>query len=187
MELYIKHMVSLRCKLCVKAELDKRALAYDTIEMGVVKFFRPLSASEHLSISKSLMLSGLEVIEDKKAILIEKIKMAVIKSIRSKNGDNNLNFSDSLSQSLQYEYNYLSNNFSHFMGITIGQYMIAQKIEMAKEYLLYDELNLSEIARMLRYSSVGHLSRQFKDITGLTPSYFKQLRKHRVRIALEDI
>lgn len=187
MVLYIKYMVSLRCKLRVKEELDKRGLDYETIELGMVKLYKTISAADRASLSESLLTSGLELMDDKKAILIEKIKTAVIDSIRNKEDVGNLNFSDALSQALDYEYNYLSNNFSRIMGITIGQYIIAQKIEMAKEYILYDELNLSEIARMLRYSSVGHLSRQFKDVTGLTPSYFKQMKAYRMRIALEDI
>lgn len=187
MMLYFKNMVSLRCKLYVKDELDKRGLAYETIELGVVKLNKPIGAADRLSIKASVLPSGLELVVDKKAILIEKIKTAIIESIRKKEDVGNLNFSDKLSQALNYEYNYLSNNFTRIMGITIGQYIIAQKIEMAKEYLLYDELNLSEIARMLHYSSVGHLSRQFKEVTGLTPSSFKQTKAFRMRISLEDI
>jgi AraC-like DNA-binding protein len=187
MMLYIKYMVSLRCKLRVKEELDKRGLAYETIELGVVKLDKPLGPADRLSLKSSVLMSGLELLVDKKAILIERIKTAIIGSIRNTDCAGNLNFSDVLSQALDYEYNYLSNNFSRTMGVTIGQYVIAQKIEMAKEYLLYDELNLTEIAHMLHYSSVGHLSRQFKDVTGVTPSYFKQLKAYRMRIALEDI
>lgn len=173
--------------MCVKDELEKLHLDYVSIDLGMVRLAKPLGMDKRRVLRRSLLSSGLELMEDKKVILIEKIKNIVIDSIRKKEDLSNFNFSDALSQALDYEYNYLSNNFSKTMGVTIGQYVIAQKIEMAKEYLLYDELNLSEIARMLRYSSVGHLSRQFKDVTGLTPSYFKRMRAYRMRIALEDI
>lgn len=187
MVLYIKYMVSLRCKLRVREELDKLEIDYVSIDFGMIRLRKPLGEEARGLLGNSLKGSGLELMEDRKAILIEKIKNLVIHSIRHSEDMLNLNFSDMLSQALDYEYNYLSNKFSRTMGITIGQYVIAQKIEMAKEYLLYDEMNLSEIARMLRYSSVGHLSRQFKDVTGLTPSYFKRMRGFRLRIALEDI
>lgn len=187
MILYIKNMVSLRCKLRVKAELEQLGLRYQSIDMGTVQLVEPIGPADQLLLAQRLQTAGLELTEDKKVILIEKIKTAVISSIRNNLNPGNVNFSNALSHALDYEYNYLSNNFSRVMGITIGQYVISQKIEMAKEYLLYDELNLSEIARMLHYSSVGHLSRQFKEVTGLTPSYFKQSKAYHLRIALEDL
>ena len=125
---------------------------------------------------KALVLLGFELIDDKKSRIIEKIKNIIIELVHHQNNDAKTNLSDVLSSQLHHDYNYLSNLFSEIEGTTIEKYFIAQKIEKVKELLVYDELSLSEIAFRLNYSSVAYLSNQFKKVTGLTPSYYKQIR-----------
>jgi AraC-like DNA-binding protein len=124
---------------------------------------------------------------DKKTMLIEKIKNVIIEMVHYADEFPTANFSDYLSEKLHHEYHYMAGLFSEFTGITIEHFIIAHKIEKVKELLLYDELNLTEISYKLQYSSVGHLSNQFKKVTGLTPSYFKKLKEYKKRIQLEDI
>jgi AraC-like DNA-binding protein len=133
-----------------------------------------------------LLRSGLELMDDKKAVLIEKIKNAIIEMVHYKDELLKVNFSDFLSEKLNYDYTYLANLFSETQGTTIEKFIIAHKIERVKELIIYDEFNLTEIAWMMHYSSVAHLSNQFKKITGLTPSHFKQLKDKR-RQAIENV
>ncbi len=187
MKLYIKYMVSLRCKLLVKEVLEKYKIGYWNVELGIVELKEAIPEEKLQSIKRDLLRSELEVMDDKKAILIEKIKAVVIEHVHYTEEIPKLNFSDILAEKLNYDYNYLANLFSEVQGVTIEHYLIANKIERVKELLLYDELNLTEIAYKLHYSSIAHLSSQFKKVTGLTPTYFKNLKQFRKRIAIEDL
>jgi len=172
-------MVSIRCKMVVKSELDKLGLHYGVVDLGEVHIDEQISDEQRDQLKQSLLTSGLELMDDKKAILVERIKNVIIEMIHYEDELPKTNFSDYLSEKLNYNYTYLANLFSETKGITIEHFMILHKIERVKELILYDELNLSEIAWKLHYSSVAHLSHQFKKITGLTPSYFKTLREKR--------
>ena len=179
MKIYIKNMVSLRCKLLVKDELQKIGINYVCVDLGTVDLKDEIPPDKKKQFAEHLRRSGLELLDDKKAILIEKIKNVVTEMIHYTDELPKVNFSEYLSKKLNYDYTYLSNIFSEVRGITIQQYIILHKIERAKELILYDELNLSEIAYKLHYSSVAHLSNQFKKVTGLSPSFFKSLKKER--------
>ncbi|MCB8963704.1 MAG: helix-turn-helix transcriptional regulator [Bacteroidales bacterium] len=172
-------MVSLRCKMMVKEELRKLGLKYVAVDLGVVEIMEELSQEQHRQLKVNLLKSGLELLDDKKSILIEKIKNVVVEMIHYSDELPRINFSDYISEKLGYDYTYLSNIFSEVKGITLQQYIIFHRIEKVKELLLYDELSLTEISYRLQYSSVAHLSNQFKKVTGLTPSYYKQLKKKR--------
>lgn len=186
MRLYIKYMVSIRCKMVVKGELDKLNLKYFIVDLGTVDIIGDLTEEQRDKLQVGLLYSGLELIDDKKAILIEKIKSVIIEMVHYTDEFPKVNYSDYISEKLRIDYTYLSKIFSEVKGITIEHFIIAHKIERVKELLLYDELNLTQISYILNYSSVAHLSRQFKKVTGLTPSYFKQL-KDKKRITLENI
>lgn len=182
-------MVSIRCKMVVKSELDRLGLHYGVVELGEVDVKEEMSDEQRDLLRLALLRSGLELMDDKKAILIEKIKNVIVEMIHyhDDEGPLKVNFSNHLSEKLQHDYTYLATLFSEVTGITIEHYIIAHKIERVKELLLYDELNLTEIAYKLNYSSVAHLSNQFKKVTGLTPTYFKQLKQYKRRIALENL
>lgn len=186
-KIYIKYMVSLRCKLVVKSALDKLGLTYGVVELGEVQVKENITSAQRAQLKAILAKSGLELMDDKKAMLIEKVKNIIVEMVHYSEEGPHLNFSDILAEKLNYDYTYLADLFSQATGITIEHYIIAHKIERVKELLLYDELNLTEISYKLNYSSVAHLSNQFKKVTGLTPSYFKQLKLHKTRISLEDI
>lgn len=179
MKLYIKYMVSLRCKLKVKDELTSMGIDPLTIDLGVVELRDDLPESQRKSLRDNLLKSGLELLDDNRSILIERIKNVITDMIHHSGEIPTQNYSEYISQKLNYDYTYLSNIFSEVKGITIQQFIILNKIERAKELLLYDELSLTEISYKLHYSSVAHLSNQFKKITGLTPSYFKKMKKMR--------
>lgn len=179
MILYIKYMVSLRCKMLVKDELIKLGLHYVVVDLGTVEILEEITQQQHDLLKKNLLRSGLELLDDKKSILIEKVKAVIVEMIHYAEELPVTNYSDYISEKLGYDYTYLSNTFSEVKGINIQQFIILHKIEKVKELLLYEELNLTEIAYRLGYSSVSHLSNQFKKITGLTPSYFKKLKMKR--------
>jgi AraC-like DNA-binding protein len=162
-------MVCIRCQMVVKSELEKLGLHYTEVKLGEAQIDEEISPEQFKKLNVALKKTGLELMDNEKSILIEKIKL-----------------SDYLSEKLNYSYKYLTNLFSEVQGITIEKFFINHKVERAKELLVYDELNLKEIAYKLHYSSVSHLCRQFKKVTGLTPSHFKHLKKKR-RNALEDI
>ncbi len=187
MKIYIKYMVSYRCKLAVMAALDALGLHYGAVDLGEVKVTEDLTQEQHNQLAIILMKSGLELMDSKKAILVEKIKLIIIEMVHYSDEIPKVNFSNYLSETLDFNYTYLANLFSQTTGITIEHYTIIQKVERVKELLLYDELNITEISYKLNYSSTAHLSHQFKKITGLTPSYFKKIRQFRKRIALEDL
>ena len=179
-------MVSLRCKMLVKSELEKLNLPYSMVELGEAEVTENITKEQHQQLREALLASGLELMEDKKSILIEKIKNIIVEMVHYSEEPPATNFSDYLSEKLNYDYNYLSNLFSEVKGTTIGHYIISHKIERAKELLMYNELTLSEIAHKLHYSSVSHLSNQFKKVTGLTPSFFKKM-KHKRFTAHENL
>jgi AraC-like DNA-binding protein len=186
MKLYIKYMVSIRCKMLVKEELKKLGIRYVSVDLGEVEIMEDISEEQHGQIKTALLKSGLELMTDKRAMLIEKIKNAVVEMIHYTDELPKINFSDFLSEKLDYDYTYLANLFSETEGTTIEQFILLHKIERVKEFIIYDELSLTEIAAKLHYSSVSHLSNQFKKITGLTPSFFKSL-KHKRRSTLENV
>ncbi len=186
MKLYIKYMVSLRCKMLVKEELKKLDIDCTSVDLGMVEVQDDITQEQLETFEKNLKKSGLELLDDKKNILVEKIKSVIVEMIHYEDEVPKVNDSDYISEKLGYDYTYLSNTFSEVKGTTIQQYIIMHKIERAKELLLYDELTLTEIAHKLHYSSVAHLSNQFKKITGLTPTYFKELKEKREK-NLEDL
>ena len=175
--LYIKNMVCDRCKLVVRQELEKLDLNPESVTLGEVTVSGEVTPEVQNKLDTALLNLGFERIDDRKARLIESIKNTVIELIhRGDPANRKFNWSDILSDRLHYEYNYLSNLFSAVEGITLEQYIIRQKIEKVKELLFYDELTLSEIAHKMGYSSVAHLSGQFKKVTGFTPSDLKKSR-----------
>ena len=172
-------MVSLRCKMMVKEELKKLGLNYVVVDLGMVEILEDITNDQRDQLSKNLLKSGLELLEDKKSILIEKIKNVITEMIHYSDELPKVNYSDYISEKLDYDYTYLANTFSEVKGMTIQQYIIIHKIERVKELILYDELSLSEISYKLHYSSPAHLTNQFKKVTGLTPSFFKKMKKKR--------
>ncbi|MBU1096427.1 MAG: AraC family transcriptional regulator [Ignavibacteriae bacterium HGW-Ignavibacteriae-4] len=180
MKLYIKYMVSLRCKMMVKEELTKLGLKFVVVELGMVEILEDITKVQREQLKKNLHKSGLELLDNKKSILIEKIKNVITEMIHYSDELPNVNYSDYISEILGYDYTYLANTFSEVKGITIQQFIINHKIERVKELLLYDELTLTEISHKMHYSSVAHLSNQFKKVTGLSPSFYKQLKKKRL-------
>ena len=186
MKLYIKYMVSNRCKIAVRDELKKLGLHFIVVDLGVVEIMETISMEKRLLLKQGLLISGLEIMDDKKAILIEKIKNIIIEMIHHSEEVIKVNFSDYLSEKLEHNYTYLANLFSEVQGTTIEQFIISHKIERIKELMIYGELNITEIAWKMNYSSVAHLSSQFKKVTGLSPSHFKQLKDKR-RNPLENI
>jgi len=179
-------MVCIRCKMVVKEELAKLGLHYTSVELGEAEVLENISVEQHDQIRIALLKSGLELMDDKKSVLIQKIKNVIIELVHYSEEPLEMNFSAFLSQQLNHDYTYLANLFSEVQGTTIEKFLIAHKIERVKELLVYNELNLTEIAYKMHYSSVAHLSAQFKKVTGLTPSHFKQLKNKR-RSMLDDI
>ena len=179
-------MVCIRCKMVVKEELSKLGLHFTAVELGEVDILEKISGEQHDQFKAALVTSGLELMDDKKSVLIQKIKNIIIEVVHYSEEPLSINFSEFLSQKLNHDYTYLANLFSEVQGITIEKFLIAHKIERVKELLVYNELSLTEIAYLMHYSSVAHLSTQFKKVTGLTPSHFKELKDKR-RSMLEDM
>ena len=179
-------MVCIRCQNAVKSELEKIGLHHTKVELGETEIMEELSAEQRYILSTSLKDIGLELLDDKKNIMVERIKSIIIELVHYNEDQIKTNLSDYLSEKLNHNYTYLSNLFSEIKGTTIEKYYLSNKIERVKELLVYDELNLTEIAWKLHYSSVAHLSNQFKKMTGLTPSHFKNLR-NKNRGALLDV
>jgi len=172
--------------MIVKDELTRLGIKYLSIDLGMVELEEGISQQQQDQLKKNLSRSGLELLDDQKSILIERIKNVIIEMIHYSDEVPKVNYSTYISEKLNYDYTYLSNIFSEVKGITIQQFIITHKIERVKELLLYDELNLTEISYKLHYSSVAHLSNQFKKITGLSPSYYKQLKGRRLK-SLENL
>ncbi len=179
-------MVSIRCKMLVKAELEKLELPYKSVELGEIILSQNLPDQKHDELKCALLKSGLELMDDRRSILIEKIKNVIVEMIHYAEELPKTNYSHYISEKVHQDYTYLANLFSEVQGITIEHFIINHKIEKVKELLVYDEQNLTEIAYKMNYSSVAHLSNQFKKVTGLTPSHFKKLKNKR-RIALENM
>lgn len=187
MKLYIKCMVSIHCKMLVREILEKKiGLHSGTIELGEVEILENMTSDQRYLLRYMLTKSGFELIEDKKAILVEKIKQVIVHMVRFADDLPNIKNSNYLSENLNKDYRYLAKVFSEATGTTIERYIIAQKIERVKEFLLYNEMNLTQISYVLNYCSVAHLSSQFKKLTGVTPSGYKQLG-HNSRIPLENL
>jgi AraC-like DNA-binding protein len=179
-------MVCIRCQMVVKAELEKLGLQYVDVKIGEADIIDNIQPEQLQQLDKALRKSGLLLMDDKRSILVEKIKNVIIELVHYKEEQIRVNLSDYLSEKLNYDYTYLANLFSEVKGITIEKFYLTHKIEKVKELIVYKELNLTEIAYMMHYSSVAHLSNQFKKFTGLTPSHFKELRNKR-RGTLEEV
>ena len=186
MKLYIKNMVCIRCKMVVKSELDKLGLQYNRVELGEADIMGDVTPAQMKRFDSALKCAGLELMDDKKSVIVEKIKAIIIELIHYSDDQIKVNLSVYLSEKLNHNYSHLSSLFSEVKGTTIEQFYLTHKIEKVKELLVYDELNLTEIAYKMHYSSVAHLSNQFKKMTGLTPSHFKNLKNKR-RQALSDM
>ena len=172
--------------MVVTSELERLGLTFYDVKIGEANIIGSVPEETLESLDVALRKSGLQLMEDKKSILVEKIKIAIIELVHYTEDQIKVNLSDYLSEKLQHDYTYLSNLFSEVKGVTIEKFFLIHKIEKVKELIVYDELNLSEIAYKLHYSSVSHLSNQFKKITGLSPSHFKMLKNNR-RDSLENI
>ncbi len=186
LKIFIKFMVSARCKSVVKEELKKLGLHFILVELGEAEIMEDLTDEQRSGLRAALLSSGLELMDDKRAILIERIKTTIIEMVHHSDGESNVNFSDFLSKKLEHNYTYMANLFSEVQGTTIEQFMISHKVERIKELIMYDELNITEIAWKMNYSSVAHLSNQFKKVTGLTPTHFNQLKDKR-RTPIEEV
>ena len=179
-------MVSIRCKVVVKAVLDDLHLDYTSIELGEVEIMGKLSDEKYEQLRTVLSKYGFALLQDKNDILIQKIKQVIIEMVHYSDELPKLKLSCYLSEKMNYSYNYLANVFSEVKGESIQHFVMAHKIERVKELMTYDKLSLTEIAWRLQYSSVAHLSTQFKNITGLTPSQFKHMKDKHLR-ALDDL
>lgn len=179
MRVYIKNMVCIRCKMVVKNELEKLGLNYSFVELGEALVEEEATKEQLAILNSALLKNGLEILEDNRHILVERIKTIIIELVHYRDDQIKVNLSNFLSDKLGYNYTYLANLFSELMGTTIESFYLNHKIEKVKELLVYDELNLTEIAYKMHYSSVAHLSNQFKKMTGLTPSHFRNLKINR--------
>ena len=186
MKIYIQNMVCTRCKMVVISELEKLGFHDIIVNLGEAEIREEISEEQLASLRINLKKTGLELMDDKKSILVEKIKTIIIEMVHFSDDQIKINLSDYLSGKLNYNYTYLANLFSEVKGYTIEQFFLTHKIEKVKELLVYDDLNLTEIAWKLHYSSVAHLSNQFKKMTGITPTAFKNLKKRNTR-AIDEI
>lgn len=185
MKLYVKNMTCESCKIFVKDVLQKLGLSPTYVELGEIEIQQEIPDLIKKEFNDRIKIAGLELLEKKRDILIDKIRNVMIAYVFNSEIQPNLNFSDLLSKELGHSYNYLANIFSEVQAVTIEQYIIALKIERTKEMILFDEDSFSEIAYKLNYSSVAHLSSQFKKVTGLTPSQFKSLKvKNRIPLQM---
>jgi AraC-like DNA-binding protein len=179
-------MVSTRCKMLVKEELKKLNLHFIVVELGEIEIMETITIEQRDLLNNALKQSGLELMDDKKAVLIEKVKNIIIEMVHYSDELPSINYSDYISSKVGLDYTYISNIFTEVKGLTIQQFIINHKVERIKELIIYDELNITEIAWKMNYSSVAHLSNQFKKITGLSPSHFKLLKDKR-RTPIEEI
>jgi YesN/AraC family two-component response regulator len=186
MKILIQNMVSLRCKMMVKLELDKLGITYKSIELGEVELAESITEATKQLLETALHKSGLEVMHEEKAMLIEKIINIIVEMVHYSDEYPKTNFSTFLSEKMQQDYHKMAEIFSKTKGINIEHFIILHKVEKVKELIMYDELNLSEISYKMHYASIAHLSKQFKQITGLTPTFFKSLSKKQ-RCNLEDL
>ena len=186
MKIYVKNMACESCKVVVKKALDELEIPTVRVELGEIETREDVSDDEKRQLNTKIKKVGLELLEKKQGVLIEKIRQVMIDYVYKSDDKPHIKFSVLLSEELDHSYMYLSNFFSEVEATTIEQFIIALKIERIKELIIFGEYSLSEIAFKLHYSSVAHLSAQFKKITGLTPSHFKKLKEHR-RITIQNI
>ncbi len=188
MKIHIKHMVSLRCKLVVKDALNSLGIEYSCVNLGEVKILaNEISEQQREELKESLNRFGLELMDEKKSTIVEKIKNIIVEMVHYSDELPREKISVYLSKKLNHNYTYLSNLFKEVTGMTIQHFIVLHKIEKVKELILYDELTLNEITHLLHYSSVAHLSLQFKQVTGFTPTNFKKRNIYTKRIMLEKI
>ncbi len=180
MRLYIKYMVSSRCKSLVQAELEKLGIQCATVDLGIVETLTELSSEDLETLRINLSKSGLELLEDKKRLLVVQMKDAILDLIWNSEEIPNVNYSEYLSEKLNQDYTYLSGIFSEAKGVTVQQFIILKKTERVKELLASTDMSLADIAFKLNYSSVAHLSNQFKKNTGLSPSHYREMMAHKV-------
>lgn len=186
MKLFIKYMVSIRCKMVVSEVFNKFNIPYEIVNLGEVSIAEEIIPAVREELRMALLKFGLELLDDKRAILMERIKSVIVEMVHYEEELPRMKFSVYLSKKLNYDYTYLANIFSETQGMTIEHFIIVHKIEKVKELILYNELSLTEIALQLHYSSVSHLSTQFKKVTGFTPTGFKALKKKKLML-LEDL
>ena len=186
MKYFVKHMISNPCKMFVKQELTKLGINFNSVELGEVDVSEKLSYNQKELLKSSLKSYGLEVVDDRRTVLVEKIKAIIIDLVYYSDESANMKLSYILSEKLQLNYNYLAKVFTEELGITVEKYIIMQKVEHIKELMMYGELNMTQIADKLNYSSVAHLSLQFKKVTGYSPSMYRQLTGNR-RMSIEEI
>ena len=186
MKIFIKNMVCVRCQMVVKSELEKLGLQYTYVKIGEAEIVEDLQHDVLEQLNTGLKKAGLALMDDKKSILVEKIKSAIIELVHFTEDQIKVNLSDFLSEKLEYDYTYLANQFSEINGVTVEKFYLTHKIERVKELIVYGDLNLSEIAYNMHYSSVAHLSNQFKKFTGMTPTQFKML-KNKSQDSLDNV
>jgi AraC-like DNA-binding protein len=179
-------MVSNRCKIAVKEELKRLGLHFIVVDLGEVEVMEDIAPEQREQLRLALLEIGFELMDDKRAVLVERIKNVIIDMVHYSDEVIKIIFSDYLSEKLGHDYTYMSNLFSEVQGTTIEKFIINHKVERIKELIIYGELNISEIAWKMNYSSVAHMSNQFKKVTGLTPSHFKQLKVKR-RTPIEEV
>ncbi|HLP55920.1 MAG TPA: helix-turn-helix domain-containing protein [Fluviicola sp.] len=179
MKLYIKNMVSARCKMAVKEALQSMGVHFVFVELGVVETMDDLTAEERRQLKETLLQSGLELMDDKKSELVQKVKNLILDMIYQSEEDRKMSFTAYLSKHTGHDYPYLASLFLEAQGTTIQQFIILHKVERIKELIMYSEMSITEITWKMNYSSVAHLSNQFKKVTGLTPTHFKQLKEKR--------
>lgn len=186
LKLFIKNMLCVRCQMVVKAELEKLGLHYNYVKIGEADVVKDMLPAQLEAFNLGLKKAGLVLMDDKKSILVEKIRSIIIELVHFTEDQIKVNLSDFLSEKLGYDYTYLANLFSEINGVTIEKFYLTHKIERVKELIVYGDLNLSEIAWKMHYSSVAHLSNQFKKLTGMTPTHFKML-KNKSLDSLNDV
>ncbi len=184
--LYIKNMVCNRCILVVRNELERIGAKAQAVDLGEVTLSQPLTSAQRQTLEEAFRSLGFELIDDRKSKIIDKVKTLIIELVHQHNSELRTNLSEYLTRHIYHDYSYITHLFSEVEGTTIEKYFIAQKIERVKELLVYDEMTLTEIAFLLHYSSVAHLSHQFKQVTGLTPTHFKNIRTQK-RKPLDEI
>lgn len=186
MKIYVKNMACESCKVVVKEALEEMDIHPVKVDLGEIEIKDDISDDEKRELNSRIKKVGLELLEKKQGVLIEKIRSVMVDYVYKSEEKPNVNFSVLLSEKLHHSYTYLANFFSEVEATTIEQYIIALKIERIKELIIFGEHTFSEIAYMLHYSSIAHLSNQFKKVTGLTPTHFKALKEKR-RITIQDI
>ena len=186
MKIYIKNMVTIRCKMIVKSVLADLGLSYNSVELGEAEVKDNITDKQRGELKTALLKYGLELLEDPKAVLINKIKNVIVEMVHYEEELPKIKNSVYIARKLKHSYTYLSNIFSEVTGTSIQQFILAHKIERIKELLLYDELSIKQISYQMNYSSEAHLTNQFKKITGLTPNFFRHLKNKRM-LALDKV